>query len=100
MSEAKWVVKKEWTTEEDCEEMLEEYGHDPDDYEMDDFQEIEISVVRNNNIHGLRSYGWAGVDKIILFSDESFDEEVTQETIDWCVKVAEAVAKTLNKKGL
>lgn len=29
----------------------------------------EISVVKEGNAHGIRSYGWGGEDKIIVFSD-------------------------------
>lgn len=59
--------------------------------------ETEIAVVRENNKHGLESYGWDDQDKIILFSNTQF---TSKEEIEWAKKVAHAVARVLNEEEL
>lgn len=96
MSKPKWVVKSEYTTREDNEKLCRDQGADPENYDIEDFNEVEISVVREDNKTGLESYGWDGMDKIILFEDEVY----TEKEINWCKKVAETVCEALNRKGL
>jgi len=96
MSKSKWIVKSKYTTRKEDEQFCREQGADPEDYDIEDFNEVEISVVREDNKTGLESYGWDGQDKIILFEDEVY----TEEEINWCKEVAEAVCETLNRKGL
>jgi hypothetical protein len=100
MSKPKWVVKAEYTTRKDMEEMCKRGGEDPEDYGIDDFQEIEIAVLRENEELGGESYGWNSMDKIILFGDSSFNPEPTEKDIEWCEEVAKTICEALNKKGL
>jgi len=91
---AKWKVEAKYTTREEyCELDCE----DPEDYDIEDFNEVEISVIRENNVHGMKSYGDGGLDKIILFDD---DGGYTKENIEWCKKVAETICEILNEKEL
>ena len=96
----KWIATNEWVTREEMENMYRESGDDPDDYDIQDYQEIEIAVVRKGNEHGLKSGGWGGKDKIILFDGSELDFEPDKEFIDWCMKVAETVCKALNENNL
>lgn len=59
---------------------------------------VEVSVVRANNKHGLKSWGWGDSSKIILF--DSGDEIRTKADIEWMKKVAQTTADALNKAGL
>jgi len=95
---AKWIVNSKVVTRKEYEKLYKEGGEDPKDYDIEDFQDIEISVVRENDKHGQESYGWGGDDKIILFNDPG--HAVTQEDMDWYQKVAEAVCKALNHEKL
>ncbi len=56
---------------------------------------FEISVIRKNNKHAHESWGWGGNDKIILF-----DEIESKQNYDWAIKIANTIAKALNKEGL
>jgi hypothetical protein len=82
MSKSKWIVKAEYTT--------------PGNYDIKDFNEVEIAVLREDNKGGMESYGWDGMDKIILFEDEMY----TEEEMNWCKEVAETICEALNRKGL
>jgi len=98
MKKAKWIVVSKFTTRKEWEELCKELGNDPSDYDIGDFNEIEISIVRKDYEHGQKSYGWGSDDKIILF--DSPDHDVTQEDIDLYQKIANTIADALNKKGL
>ena len=74
----------------------EDMKEDPEDYDIPEFGDVEISVVRKNNKHGIKSYGWSGLDKIILFENDDY----TKEDIKWCEQVAEVICDTLNKNKL
>lgn len=98
MKKAGWVVVSNFTTRKEYEEFYKKSGRDPEDYHIDDFNEIEISVVRESDKHGQKSYGWGGNSKIILFDSPAYD--VTQIDMDWYEKVAAVFCKTLNREGL
>lgn len=97
MSKSKWIVKSDYETREELEKLYKESGVDPDEYDIEDFNEIEISVVREDNKHGLESGGWEDKNKIVLFSDP---EERSKEDMEWYKNVAEVVCEALNQKGL
>ncbi len=96
MKKSKWIVKADITTRKELEEFYRGEGEDLEDYDFEDFSEVEISVVRKDNEHGQRSGGWGGMDKIILFGADDYEEE----DIKWCKKVAEVVCDALNSEGL
>jgi hypothetical protein len=58
-----------------------------------DEAEYELAVVRTDNAHGLKSMGWGGDDKIILF------DSMNQPTYDkkFALKVAQILCDGLNK---
>ena len=89
-----WVVSNKYTTRKEMEEY---YGKDSG-YNIEDFQEIEISIIRKNNKLGKESYGWNGFDKIILF-DHCIGSP-SKEEMNWCKKVSEIVADALNSAKL
>lgn len=67
---------------------------DPDDEEYEGF---EISVLLKSNAHGQRSWGWPGLDKIVLFESDEIEEEDASENWDLMLRQAEAIALALNK---
>ncbi len=99
MKKAKWIADLKFTTRKEFEKTCKEQSLDPKDYDIHEYSEIEISVVREDNKRGQESYGWGDDDKIILF-DGSDHEEVTREDMDWYQKVAETICKALNHEGL
>jgi hypothetical protein len=92
-----WMVSIKLTTRKDEEEYLRGVGENPEKYEIEDFQDVEISVVRKSNKHGFKSYGWADLNKIILFSNLDGPNEYE---INWCKKVAELVCYILNENDM
>ena len=58
---------------------------------------IEVSVIREDNKHGLESWGWGGREKIILFGPGEIE---CVADIDWMEKVAKTIADALNKEAL
>lgn len=90
------VKKSEWIVRSTC-----DYRRDKDDEGYaklkNDFREyeFEIALIRKNNKLGKRSFGWAGVDKIIvsdgLESFQEFEERKRQINI---------MANALNKHKL
>lgn len=96
MNKSKWIVKSKFTTREEDEKLCKDQGADPEDYDIEDFNEVEIAVLREDNKGGMKSYGWNGMNKIILFEDEIY----TEEEINWCKEVAETICEALNRKGL
>lgn len=94
---AKWKVEAKYETKEELYTLYKDSGEDPEFYDIEDFNEVEISVVREDNKHGIESYGWGGLDKIILFDDSDYYDK---KEIEWCKQVAEAICEALNKKGL
>ena len=98
MGNKTWKVKVEYTTAKQAEQDILDRHEDPEDYEISDFSEIEISVVKEDNQIGNKSYGWGSMDKIILF--EEGDSDFDQGDIDWCEEVASTICDALNKKHL
>ena len=97
MDKPKWVVEAKYETREEIEEYHRKQGTDIEDFEIEDFNEVEISILREDNGLGKRSYGWDDDNKIILFNEI---EEVTEERMKWYKEVAETICETLNRKGL
>ena len=91
-----WIVKSKYTTKEDAKKFYIRIGDNPKDYDIPEFHDVEISIVRKNNKHGIKSYGYGGLDKIILFENNDY----TKKDIKWCEQVAKVICETLNKKGL
>jgi len=96
MGKAKWEVAVKCETREELYEMHEEDGEEPEDFDIKDFNSVEVSVLRSDNELGMKSYGWGGMDKIILFGED----EYKQKDIEWCKQVAETICNALNKEGL
>lgn len=94
MKRAKWIVVSKFTTRKEFEEACKRSGGDPEDYEIEDFNEVEISVVREDDELGQKSYGWKSDGKIILFDEP--DYPVSQKDMDWYQKAAEVVCNALN----
>jgi len=44
--------------------------------------DVEISVIKRSNKHGQQSYGWGGLDKVILCTDDLLDEEVWLDEVE------------------
>jgi hypothetical protein len=96
---AEWVVSAKYTTKKDQIEYAKENNEDLTDSEYwDDFSEVEIAVVRRSNKHGLKSYGWADFDKIILFTDVG--EDWTKENMSWAKRIATIVRDALNDRSV
>lgn len=57
---------------------------------------FEISVLRNNNEHGKRSYGWIDEDKLLISKSGSANWSVTPLVFEKLKRVAGEVAKELN----
>lgn len=96
MKRSKWIVNSKYTTRKEMEGFCRKAGEDPTDFEIEDYQELEISVVREDNEHDIKSYGWANEDKLVLFA--SLD--INEEDLKWMEEVAATIAKALNAKGL
>lgn len=57
----------------------------------------EISLVRNNNEHGKRSYGWFGADKLLISSSEGPGRTPVLKIVwDKLINVANETARELN----
>lgn len=91
-----WIIESKYTTGKELRKMYKENGEDPNDYDIEEFSEVEISVARKNNKHTIESYGWPGLDKIILFGNDDY----VKKDIKWCEQVAKVICDALNKKGL
>lgn len=94
---AKWIVKSRYTTKEECDKVCKEYKINPENFrKTEDFNGVEIFVVRKNNKDGIKSHGCGDLNKIILFDDGDYNKK----EMKWCKQVAKAICDTLNKKGL
>jgi hypothetical protein len=63
----------------------------------------EISAIREENLFGRQSYGWGGLDKIILFSDGIGGNQLnplTDANINRAVFLANIIVKALNEKDV
>lgn len=62
---------------------------------------LEISVIKKDNEHGHESYGWGGVDKIILWTtDGVVGNEMYTGDIGWCKNVAQLLCNSMNKNNM
>lgn len=100
MKKARWKVESKYETKEELYKFYKENGTDPEDFDIGEFNNVEISVIRENDKLGSKSYGWNSMDKIILFNDSNFNPEATNKDIEWCKQVAEAFCNALNEKEL
>lgn len=58
---------------------------------------FEIAVVRDDNYHGIASYGWFDQDKLLISHNGGpCPWPVTQQVWDELMKVAERIAASLN----
>jgi hypothetical protein len=57
---------------------------------------FEISIVRENNEHGRKSYGWFGADKLLVTHSGAGCVHMTRQIWDWQVAIANEVAEKLN----
>ena len=103
IKKAKWILKVEYSSREDMIDYLAD-DEDEDMYAFDKYNEVEISVVREDNKLGLESAGWDDENKITLFSCDSgieaSNDKEADEIIKWWKEVANTIADALNKKGL
>ena len=99
MSRVKWIVKAEYTTKKEMEKRYRKNGRDPDEYGLEDFHEMEIAIVREDNKHGMRSCGWGDENKIILCESEG-PSDYDEEDVKWFEEAAKTMCEALNKKGL
>ena len=68
---------------------------DPDYEEGYIFDEIEVSVIKIDNEFGHRSYGWGGLDKIIMFDDAI----ESHEDLYFAINAASILSDGLNRRG-
>lgn len=97
-----WMVEVKETTRKEMEDYIEEKmqmweGVDPEDYDIHDYNEIEISVLREDNKHGIESYGWDGEDKMIVYENE---EGTDKKTRDEFIKRAHIICAAFNNNGV
>ena len=58
---------------------------------------LEISVIKKDNEHGHESYGYGGVDKIILWTTDSVaGNEMYTGDIQWCKDIAQLLCNCMN----
>jgi hypothetical protein len=94
---AKWIVESKYTTKKESYEFCKQHGLNPKNFRrVEDFNGVEISVIQENNKHGIKSYGYGGLDKIILFEGNDY----TKKEMKWCEQVAKTICDTLNKEKL
>jgi hypothetical protein len=56
----------------------------------------EISVVKADNTHGIRSYGWYGEDKILVSALDGHSPKLAPNLRSSLIEVAEKLAHELN----
>jgi hypothetical protein len=88
-----WLVDIKFESRKERTRRFVEAGEDPEDYEIVNFYEVEISVLKTTNKHGKESYGWDGRDKLILLDTNLCD---TKE-FEWYKKAAKILCDGLNK---
>lgn len=93
---AKWIVESKYTTKKEAKKYYASIGEDSEDYDIPNFGDVEISVIRKYNKRGIESYGWNGLNKIILFGDNDY----TKKEMKWCEQVAKTICDALNKEKL
>ena len=57
---------------------------------------FEISIVRERNQHGRKSWGWFGADKLLVTHSGTGSVPMTQQIWDWQIAIANEVAEKLN----
>ena len=63
----------------------------------DEEEEFELSVIRTDNTHGLNSWGWGGLNKIILFSHDG-ENAIDLTDKDFAMECAKILCDGLNNK--
>ena len=62
---------------------------------------FEISVVREDNTHGMKNYGWFGDNKTMINHDGGWCKfPLTEKTWDNSIKTANELADELNNEEL
>lgn len=72
-------------------------NEDEDDGESGEF---EISIIRNTNRFGRRTWGYGGMNKIILFSQSGDNQIEGGAAVRKAIEMAHAMCETLNAKEL
>lgn len=94
---AKWIVKSRYITRKKCDEFCKRHKLDPKNFKnTEDFNGVEIFVVRKNNKDGIKLCGSGDLNKIILFDNGDY----TKKEMKWCEQVAKVICDALNKEGL
>lgn len=60
---------------------------------------FEISVLKTNNKHGQKSFGWDGVDKIILFSGDWYEQSHYKVIWNTLIECANMLRDKLNEEN-
>ncbi len=94
--EKKWIVEAKYDTRKDLIASITKSEEDPEDFDISDYMDVEISVIKSTNKHSIQSYGWGGKDKIIIF-EVSGDEGCSEIDFKWYKKVAKILCNELNE---
>lgn len=72
---------------------IKESGDDLSDYYIEEeaLRQVELSIIDKNNKHGYRSYGWPGLNKVILTNNI----ENKKQLIEW-VQISIVCCNALN----
>lgn len=92
----KWIVEAKFTTKKETVKYLKSMNEDIDDYDISDFNDVEISVIRENNELAKISYGRSGEGKLILFDAEN--EGCNTNEFNWYKKAAKIFCAGLNNE--
>lgn len=94
---AKWIIKSRHTTREECDDFCKKHRLDPKNFkDTEDFNGVEIFIVREDKEHDIKSYGPGNLNKIILFDDGDYNKK----EMKWCEQVAKIICDALNREGL
>lgn len=94
---AKWIVKSRYTTKKECNEFCKRHKLNPKNFkETEDFNGVEIFIVRKNKKRNIESYGPGNLNKIILFDNGDY----TKKEMKWCEQVAKIICDALNREKL
>ena len=86
---------------DEIQEIADNYDFTLDPWDMDGpISEIEFSVVREDNPDGLKNYGGADNDKLVLFDDDEGEIFCNKEDLIRAIDIVETIAKALKDKGL
>ena len=61
---------------------------------------FEISLVREDNRHGRKSWGWFDANKLLITHNGAGNIVMTKQIWDWQIAIANEVAEKLNAQEL